>query len=523
MGSTPFVILDAPLHAVLLYEDRALVSRRGRVALPAGPSRLRVEPVSPVLSDRSLRVAVLAGAEHLPSLPDLRARRERLAREADLPEDLRVLRADERARVESLWQLQQRQAMRQAELEDLRHQRAQRIADAVTDAAWSVLRPEATASDLAALGARERALQAEILESGWAITEANEDLERLRRRIAAAEHPLLRYAAWIEIDLTLASPGEITLEISYLVPGACWRPRYRATLREGPAPSLALEAQAAVWQHTGEDWRDVRLAFSTQRPSLGSEPPSLAEDLLQVRPRSETVVVETREQVLQDTGFGGEGPRQVDDDLPGVDDGGEPVDLRAEGLATVLSDGQPHRVALGAFEAPAAVDRYVAAELCAAAIQRCTSRNAGTRPLLAGPVDLIARSGRVGRGKIGFVAVGERFELGFGPDPAVRVLRRDERSEKEPGALSRWRVTEHAVEVKLSNLGVEPRLLTVQERVPISELSQVEIEVEPEGTTGGQRPNADGLLSWEIELSADGTATVELAWKMKRRSDVVER
>lgn len=523
MEPTPFAAFEAPVVEVLLYEDRALVTRRGRIALAAGTHRLRVEPVSPVLSDRSLRAAVLAGDDLLPCVPDLRARRERLASEAELPEDLRALRVEEREIAAVVWRHQQRLALRQADLQDLQRQRTQRIVDAVTDTAWAALRPDATAADLAALGARERALQVDLLEIGWAIAEANESLSRLRQRIASAQRPLQRFAAWIEIDLTLERAGEVLLEIAYLVPGACWRPRYQATLRSGPSPTLAMEAQAAVWQHTGEDWRDVGLAFSTQRPSLGSEPPELAEDLLKVRPKSEAVVVETREQVVQDTGLGGDGPRQVEDDLPGVDDGGEAVELRAEGSCTVLADGQPHRVALGAFEAPATLDRYVAAELSAAAIQRCASHNAGERPLLAGPVDLIARSGRVGRGQIGFIAPGERLELGFGPDPAVRVFRHDERTEKEPSPLSRWRATEHKVKVRLSNLGAEPRRLTVHERVPVSELSQVEIEVDPEHTTGGQRPNEDGLLSWEIELPADGTATVELAWAMKRRSDVVER
>ena len=50
---------------------------------------------------------------------------------------------------------------------------------------------------------------------------------------------------------------------------------------------MTVEAEAVVWQRTGEDWKDVRLAFSTARPTLGTTPPRLAEDVLFTRAKQE--------------------------------------------------------------------------------------------------------------------------------------------------------------------------------------------------------------------------------------------
>lgn len=515
------VTLDAPVASVTLFEDRALVGRRGRVALPAGPSRLCLAKVSPLIVDRSLRVALSSTTGPAPQTSEAHVRRERVAREADLPGALPALRAEERALAERQREGEQRLAVRRAEVEDLRLALAQRLAEAVVDGAWGACHPDLLAGDLGALRGRERDLLAEITELGWSQADTARDLDQLRRRIEALRNPATAFEASVQLSVVLAEPAEIEVELGYLVPNACWRPRYRATLTRGPAPTLEVEVQAAVWQRTGEEWRDVALTFSTERPSLGSEPPRLAEDLLRARPRGEAVVIETREQAVETTGLGQ--AREADDELPGVDDGGEPIALRAEAPATVIGDGRPHRVALGRFSSPARCDRLVAAERAALAIQRCAATNLGPWPLLAGPVDLLARSGRIGRGQVGFVAPQERFELGFGPDPTVRVFRRDERTEHEPGPLSRWRATEHRVELRLSSLGAEPVALLVQERVPVSELAQVEIEVHADGTTGEARPDADGLLSWEVDLPADGTRTVELHWTERRRSDVIER
>src|SRR5690349_3199430 len=54
--------LTLPISKVMVLEDRAQVERRGAAALPAGRSTLRVEAVSTVIVDRSLK-ASLAGAK----------------------------------------------------------------------------------------------------------------------------------------------------------------------------------------------------------------------------------------------------------------------------------------------------------------------------------------------------------------------------------------------------------------------------------------------------------------------------
>jgi uncharacterized protein (TIGR02231 family) len=515
------ILLDAPVAEVTLFEDRAQVLRRGQLQLDAGAHRIRLAELSPVVVDRSLR-AVLDRSDGGPaSLIDLRVRRERVAEEVRLPERLRELQREERQRAQALTTLHKRKGMLEEERDQLLTIRRQLLSEAGEDCGWGRLQPEVLRESLRSVSERVAHLDGERLTLLDGLEDAERELSLLRARIEGERDPRSVLRAWIELDVVLERPGALQIELAYLVPGACWRPRYRATLQGGSQPTLSLELEASVWQHTGEDWREAQLCFSTQRPSLGSAPPELGEDLLRTRPRQEQIEVEVREQNVQTTGLGQR--RAAAQELPGVDDGGEPVSLRAAQRTSVPSHGRPCRVPIGRSQAPATVEHVVMAEQVSAALRRCTSVNRADHPLLAGPVDLVADSGRVGRTELGFLAPGERLELGFGPDPDLRVFRRVEQVEQDKGALSRWQRTDHSVEIRISNMGSEPRRLLVVERVPVSEIEQVRVELDPERTTGGVSPDRDGLVRWERELAAGATDRVTLVYGISKRSAVVER
>jgi uncharacterized protein (TIGR02231 family) len=311
------------------------------------------------------------------------------------------------------------------------------------------------------------------------------------------------------------------------VPGACWRPCHTARLTDaagGRPARVELDTDACVWQNTGEDWREVELVLSTERASLGVEPPQLASDVLRAMRRSSEVVVEAREQDIETTGLGlgGEAAaRAVSAELPGIDDGGEVRTWRAAERATIPSDGRPYRARLGSFESDADVELCAFPELTRTVLLKSVQENRGGGPLLAGPVDLVRQSGLCGHTSIRYVAPGERFELGWGPDPDLRVSRDVEALDEKARMLSAWSVRRTQVRIKLSNLGAEPKRVTVAERLPVSEVEKVRIAVDAERVTGGRRPDENGLLRWPVTLDAFGHEELELVWELRRHEDVV--
>jgi uncharacterized protein DUF4139/uncharacterized protein DUF4140 len=526
--------VNAPITSVTVLEDRAAVTRRGSVQVAAGQHRIVVERVAPVLVDKTL-TASAAGARVL----DVRCERY-LAPWRDpgaaSGDPVAALHAErirlETARDAAIAML----AASRASLAGL----AEITTAALRDLAIAAARARATptaAAQLAALDADDAAARARRTSAELAVHDLQVALGRLTERIARAEDEAGEQAARLVIDLITEAPGDVAITIGYVVPGAAWRPYHRAVLVRAAEPGqparVEWETTACVWQATGEDWTAAELVFSLERPSLGVAPPELADDELSARRRPDTVTVEAREQDHQTTGLGGAapGPGQV----PGIDDGGLGLTLTAP-RATILADGAPHRVPVGVFGSAAQLE-LVAIPLRSPWVHlRARIVNTATTPLLAGPVDLVMASGYVGRTEIGFVAAGEKFYLGFGPQADVRVHRSETRERDEAGLLGGWNVQTTRVAVRLSNLGTTEREVVVTERIPISEVEQVNVQASsPDAYLLGtdDQPGGEeitqvtaraiddrGLVSWSVVLPPLGRRAVTLEYRVKSQRGV---
>lgn len=502
--------MTAPVAEVTVLEDRAQVLRRGRIALPAGASLLVVTGLAPVLADKTLTARVAAGAR----VVDVRC--ERLVLSG--PDD--PARYDAAAQ-ERLRQAQERVAAVQESITrcEASLARTETLGTLVAgeiggDAAAGRADPEGWRAALAAASARDLAARRTLVALRRDLEDANLIVSDLDAQMHwAGTNPTMRVSAVVAVEA--AAAGEVELELGYVVPGACWRPAHSAVL-EGA--ELRWTAEGAVWQRTGEAWQGVRLHLSTDRASLGSEPPELAADRLRLRPREQVVVVESRDRAIEDAGpAGGAGAAP---DMPGIDDGGEVRVLTVQGAVDVPADGLAHRLPLAAFTVQAETALVVHAEIAAAAVMRSRQANPLAVPLLAGPVDLIRGGGLAGRGSIAYVAPGAAFELGWGADAAVRVRRSERVAEEKAGALSGWTPRRHEVDLVLSNLGGEVRRLVVAERVPVSEVEQVRIKLDP-ATSPPAKPDADGICRWDIVLAGNGRSAVRLRWRLLTRGEVV--
>jgi hypothetical protein len=74
------------------------------------------------------------------------------------------------------------------------------------------------------------------------------------------------------------------------------------------------------------------------------------------------------------------------------------------------------------------------------------------------------------------------------------------------------------VTVYVSNLGGEARKLTVTERVPVSEVKDVEVAVVSAG--GARHDTKDGFLRWDADVAAQGTYEATLTYRIEASSKV---
>lgn len=502
--------MQAPITRVTLLEDRAYVRREALLEVPAGRSRWRLAPVSPLLVDKTLSATL-----------DGKARVIQLTVERSLPTPAPPPTVDpepSRQRERQRRQLQEEMMLNEREMASASKFLEELTREIGKQVAWGV--DETTSWE---------AQMAELADWKEQLVEQRDGLETALETLEATEVepeplPAPSADALTEVFLEIESPEACKLKVrlEYSLPCACWRPSHRAVLH---GSALELQSEATCWQNTGEDWTEVDLVFSTQRFSLGNEPPQPHLDTLRTQKKSSEVVVSERDQEISELPggeLGGMAPAARSSEIPGIDDGGQVIHLRASQKATVPSHGKPVKVALSRFTCEAELENLLMGEVCSEVVQKSRQRNTSSDPLLAGPVDLIREAGLIGRASLEYVAAAEAFPLGWGPLPSVRVLRRSRQgSEEKEDMLGGWMRTKHTVEITLSNLSSESHSIKVIERIPVSELKQVEIVFDEKNTSPGASPDANGFLHWTVELAARARHHLKLSYSLRRRKEVV--
>lgn len=523
--------LDAPVSVVTLLEDRAQVRRIGKTQLNQGLWRIKILQVAPVLSDKSLR------AEFLQNYPDariddVRVRRQMLVKEEDKPEEFKVLESEIRSLTQTFNNVTEDRQHLESCFEKISSILSKGLQELPIDAVWGQIDPKTWREQISSLFKQLRDLRAETWNKYHTQEDLQEKINHLMTKAEALSRPDMIYTAWIEADLMIPQTGEYEIAFDYVVPNAIWRPWHQARLlleenTEDPTTNrtkLSFRMDGCVWQRTGEDWQNVDLVFSTARASLGTEPPLLTDEQLNVKEKSKQINIQLREQKIQTTGLGrgaapssAEAPATVT--LPGVDDGGEVRNLRPTRKATIPSDGRPYRVPIFSFETEADIEYVLMPEVSCQVVLKSEQTNTAKLPILAGPVDLVRTSGFVGRTSVLFIAPGERFALGWGPDGAMRV-QRSTTQKQEQDHLTKWNIITKTVRLFLSNIGAEPRIIKTTERLPVSELEQVKIEVIAEQTTARVQPDENGFCTWNFSLNPYSQLEASLVYKISAAPEV---
>jgi uncharacterized protein (TIGR02231 family) len=505
---------------VIFFEDRAEVTRQATVVVGPDPQWVKVAGISPFIDDHSVQAKVAAPARVLAA----RVLRRVTQQNEFGREEIAILEGAERLARDRVAEGERTIERAQVARERL----AVMFADWGRSLARVPLESRGGKIDdwriaYQALEKRLREALAAEASATFAVHDARDELTRASTRLAQSRITRPICEAFVEVQLATPKPGKVDLELVYRTPCALWRPEHVARLLidsdDAKAGKLEITTWATAWQHTGETWDAIESSFSTARPARAASPPLLVSDLITLRRKSDeerrVVRVESRDQVVAKT-ESAEGSRVLDE-MPGVDDGGLPLSFSPGGVVSLPSHGKPFRVEIGHVTLDARVARALVPELAQVAHYRATATLASQTPLLAGPIRVVRGVALVGRTRLGFVAPGEPFALGFGLDDSLR-LRRTEESKQEQVPIVGTQKIERTVRLYLSNLSDTRREVTVTERIPVSEIGEVQIELTH--AEGFKHQADDGFLIAELTVAPRETRELHITHEIRAKSNV---
>jgi len=517
-------ILETNLTTAVVYPDRAMVTRQGKIDLAAGSQRLEIQGLPLQMNPDSARVAA-RGAAHA-RLMGLQVQRvfyteTPAAQVSDLEGQLEAAQ-DEAQALEAQITLVMQNRQRIEALSGHTEIYAKALGRGKMELGAQLALFEGLRERAARLDAENQALLVGKRTIERRIEQLKKQLEQLRNL-----RPRERYAALVEAEVMQA--GELTVELSYVVNGAGWQPLYDLRLsEEADKPVLEVSYLAQVTQQSGEDWREVALTLSTARPALAATIPELEPWYIQpvVRPTprfaSQAALPDRMKMAAPaapmalEVGaeMAGAAPFEAEESLARVEQSGAAVSYVAPGKVSIPADGAAHKVSAARYNLSPELDYVSAPGVVQAVYRRARARNESAYTLLAGKVNLFAGEEFLGATELELTAPQGEIELFLGVDDRLKIEREIKRREVDKTILGGKRRIRYGYEIRLENLLASRAKITVHDQIPLARHEEIKVRLE----TCEPKPTAQSelnLLDWELELAAKEKRTLRFDFSVE--------
>ncbi|MBI2808927.1 MAG: DUF4139 domain-containing protein [Planctomycetes bacterium] len=382
--------------------------------------------------------------------------------------------------------------------------------------------------------------------------------EFAQRRLADVNTgaPRTERDAVIVVDRLNGAAGKVRL--NYLVDSATWRPQYKLRAGKAAKDPIQVEYLAALIQHSGEDWGNVKIVLSTAQPMLNAAPPDLQSLQVgvvhkgSVPPRkTDTAALEEqirhlRHKAQKDfnerkplTGIGLFNTAATIDQSwellnPGLAvERGCALAMRegptvAYHIATPLAvPSRPEEQVLEIARvelAPAFY--YKSVPLLTTHVYRLADLvNKSNFVFLPGDATMYVGTDFVGQMNVPLIAIGEQFTVGFGVDPQLQVKR--QMINKSHTTQGGNQMLKYEYRTVVNNYKNEKVKLQVWDRLPKADTDAVTISIlktEPELSTDPaylRGPRKQNLLRWDVtvEPNATGEKALPIQYEFKMELD----
>jgi uncharacterized protein (TIGR02231 family) len=494
--------LTAPVTAVTVFGDGARVRRDGRVRLTAGSQRVVIGDLPDTVDPSSVRVS--ARGTDL-ALVNVDVRRD--FRPGPVRDESARLRAEVDRLRDALQALDDSDAAERAGLDFLGH-----LSEAAaTGYARAISFGRLDHDEVDRMTGHLTSGTADALERRREIAAGkrtvSRQLEAAEKQLAAAEKTgRKKTVATITVTVTLEAgeAAEATIELTYQVSGASWRPLYDLTL---DGDRLAVTYLAEVTQQTGEDWTDVGLVLSTARRGAHQTLPELTPwyigpvQVTRGRMRPQAASMRPSE---------GAQPGHPPDELlaeaapvtAARDETSGGLVYRVQRPMSAPSDGQPHKTTIALLDLEASVDYLTIPVLAPEAYQRATVTNTSQELLLPGQARVFRGGAYIGETRLDTVAAGEEFELQLGVDDQIRVERKLLRRQASRAMLGVSRTVDIGYEITVANHRPEQARITVKDHFPVATDGEIKVRLRETSPVPAEQ-NDLGELTWPLTL-ADG-------------------
>jgi uncharacterized protein (TIGR02231 family) len=518
--------ISTSINAVTVYPDRARITRHGTTTLEQGLQQLEITELTLSANPDSLRVSAHGTAR----VRLLGAQINRTFYTETPAEQVRHLEEQIEALQDELKRLDA-----QAELIKQQRSTLDKVAGHTDKFALALASGEMTLDTQMTLfdGLRSRAekLDNELRTLQIGRRDQERRLQKLTKELEQqrSARPRERYSAIIEAEVL--QPGELTVELSYMVTGAGWKPLYDLRLVEtNGETALEVGYLGQVMQITGEIWENIELTLSTARPALTRTLPELQpwyiRPLPPPMPRAavpqppptpgpmKAKAVRAAGAVAEESFALGAEPIEAEVAVATVESSGTAVTYVLPGTANIPPDGALHKVTVAQFSLSPRLDYVAAPKLVEAVYRRAKTTNASPYALLPGDANIFIGEEFIGAATLEMTAPQGEIELYLGVEDRIKIERELKRREVGKQFIGGKRHLAFGYEIKLENLLSTRAALKLHDHIPVPRHEEIKVKLESADPKPSEISELN-LLKWELSLEPKEKRTVRFDFSVE--------
>lgn len=508
--------VDSKITGVTVFLSKAQVTREVKTRIEAGTTSIILTNLTSQLDQESIQVAgkgnfIILGIAH----------QQNYLNELNLPKPLKALR-------DSLGYLQRQLSLEQSQKEILNKEEQMLLSNQKIGGTNQNL----TVAELKGMADFYRARLTEIVNTRMKIDQRIKSISdhtvKIQQQLNEQNDLYSRNTSEIIVRVSADAPTSVDLDVNYLVTNAGWVPVYDLRASDAKSP-IRLSYKANVFQGTGEEWKNVKMKLSTANPNLGGLKPELYSWFLNFEqqmfykknrlaatgavhrgaPEKSEVAMEEDKEMAAPAVSVADYTTSIQTSLN--------TEFAISLPYTVSSSNKPTLVDIKNHELKADYIYAVAPKLDVDAFLIARATGWEDLSLLPGEANVFFEGTFVAKTVIDPNSIKDTLAVSLGRDKRIVVKReklKDYTSKKFIGSNRR---DSYAYEISVRNAKSDAVKITVEDQVPVSQDSQIEVTV---ADVGGAKYNKDsGKLVWELSLQPNETKKVVYKFDVKYPKD----
>ncbi|MBN2663874.1 MAG: mucoidy inhibitor MuiA family protein [Bacteroidales bacterium] len=365
------------------------------------------------------------------------------------------------------------------------------------------------------------------------------NIKTLNNKIVSLGNDKNKTTNQVEVVVTNNSEAEILFSLSYIVYGAYWKPLYDIRVSTQTS-SVAIEYKAQITQNTGESWENVKLSISTAQvnisgtvPELNAwrigfyNPPPVPEPVmrsLSINKKSKVMMgkMDMKEEMLTD---------EVFNDAPmakpqaKIKTGATSVLFEIPSQSTIQNDNQPHKVNIIIEELSADFTYTIVPKLSQYAYLTAKIKNTTDYPFLPGESNIFLDGSFVATSVMKLIAPSEEFETSLGIDEGIKVEHKlIKKYEKNTGLISKKANIVFEYQTSITNNKKNKYKIVSYDQIPISEHSDIKVELlkpDYKEDTSNLKIDKEKRISWHFELEAGAKNFIDFIFSVESPRDSI--